>query len=80
MLDAHLDESEPRPKATVRAVARLSSRALWRFLGYVAVLAAVVVTGFLAEAVGLWAALLWGPAFLGVAFILVRQRMASRTP
>jgi hypothetical protein len=50
------------------------------FLGYVAVLAAVGVAGFLAGAVGLWAALLWGAALLGVAFILVRQRMASRAP
>jgi hypothetical protein len=61
-------------------VARLSRRALWLFLGYAALLAAVVVAGFLAGAVGLWAALLWGAAFLGVAFIWVRQRMASRAP
>jgi len=79
MLDAYLDESETKPKATVQAVARLSRRALWLFLGYVAVLVAVVLAGFLDEAVGLWAALLWGAAILGVAFILVRQRMASRT-
>jgi hypothetical protein len=61
-------------------MARLSRRALWLFLGYAAVLVAVVVAGFLAGAVGLWAALLWGAALLGVALILARQRMALRAP
>jgi hypothetical protein len=71
---------KPKPSGYSLAVARLSRRALWLFLGYVALLAAVVLAGFLAEAIGLWAALLWGAAFLGVAFIWMRQRMASRAP
>jgi hypothetical protein len=50
------------------------------FLGYVAVLVVVGLAGFLYGAIGLWAALLWGAAFLGATFIWVRQRMASRTP
>ena len=61
--------------ATVLVVARISCRALWLFPVYVAVLTAVVLAGFLAEAVGLLAALLWGTAFIAVAFIWVRQRM-----
>jgi uncharacterized membrane protein len=61
-------------------VARFIRRALWLFLGYVAVLTAVGVAGFLAEAVGLWAALLWGAAFLGLVLVWARQRMASRAP
>jgi len=61
-------------------MARISRRAFWLFFVYVAVLAAVVLAGFLAGAVGLWAAPLWGAALLGVVFIRVRQRMASRDP
>jgi len=61
-------------------VARISRRAFWLLRVYGAVLTAVVLAGFLAEAVGLWAALLWGAALLGVAFIWVRQRMTSRAP
>jgi hypothetical protein len=81
VLDAHLDDSDSSSRAaTVLAVARISRRAFWLFLVYIAVLGAVVLAGFLAEAVGFWAALLWGAALLGVAFIWVRQRFASRTP
>jgi hypothetical protein len=48
------------------------------FLGYVAVLAAVGVAGFLAGALGLWAALLWGAVFLGAVFVWARKRIVSR--
>jgi hypothetical protein len=50
------------------------------FLGYVAVLAAVVFAGFLGGAVGIWAAVLWGAVLLGAGFVWVRQRIASRAP
>lgn len=41
-------------------------------------LCVIVLAGFLALAVGLWGALLWGAAFVGISFIWMRQRKASR--
>jgi hypothetical protein len=44
-------------------VSRLFRRALLLFGIYAAVLAAVVVEGFLGGALGIWAAILWGVEF-----------------
>jgi hypothetical protein len=55
---------------------RLGSRAIRLFLGYAAVLAAVVVAGFLGHALGIWAAILWGFGLLLAAAIYVKRRTA----
>jgi hypothetical protein len=55
-------------------------RTLWRLLGNVAVLAAVILAGFPGSAVGIWAAVLWGATFIGVVFVWTRRRAASRAP
>lgn len=45
-------------------MSRLARRALLLLGTYVTVLAAVVVAGFLAGALGIWAAILWGVGIL----------------
>lgn len=57
---------------------RLGGRALLLFGAYVAVIAAVVVAGFLGSAVGIWASVLWGVALLGGLVLYLRRR--SRQP
>lgn len=57
---------------------RLSRKALLLFGIYAAILAAVVVAGFFAAAVGIWAAILWSiGTLIGVA-IVTRQRIQGR--
>ena len=58
---------------------RLSRKALLLFGIYATILAAVVVAGFLGQAVGIWAAILWGVgSLIGVA--LVARRRLKTTP
>jgi hypothetical protein len=54
---------------------RLTRRAALLFAAYAALLLAVVVAGFLASAVGLWAAILWGAVVLAVLALYGRQRL-----
>jgi len=53
---------------------RLTRRAALLFAAYVTLLLAVVVAGFLASAVGVWAAILWGVAILAGLALYLRQR------
>jgi hypothetical protein len=57
-------------------VVHLIRRAARHFTGYVAVLAAVVVAGFLGAAVGIWASVLWGVTLIVIIVALVRTRVA----
>ena len=52
-------------------MSRVLRRAIRLFIGYVAVLAAVVVGGFLYEALGLWATILWALFLVGAAALYV---------
>lgn len=54
---------------------RLTRRAALLFGAYVSLLLAVVVAGFLASAVGLWAAILWGAAVLAGLALYGRRRL-----
>ena len=54
---------------------RLLRRALLLFAAYAAVLAAIVVAGFLGSAIGIWASILWGAGILAGLAIYVRQRL-----
>ena len=54
---------------------RLTRRASLLLIGYVSLLLAVVVAGFLAAAVGIWAAILWGAAILIGLVLYGRQRL-----
>lgn len=57
---------------------QLSRKALLLFGIYATILAAVVVAGFLAQAVGIWASILWGVGVLiGIAMV-GRQRLQGR--
>jgi len=56
-------------------VGRLLRRGLLLFGAYVALLAAVVVAGFLGGAVGIWASILWGAGVLAGIAIYGRQRL-----
>jgi len=53
---------------------RLTRRAALLFGAYTALLLAVVVAGFLAGAVGIWAAILWGAAILAGLALYGRRR------
>jgi hypothetical protein len=57
---------------------RLSRKALLVFGIYAAVLAAMIVGGFLAAAVGIWAAVLWGVGILVGLALATRQRLQGR--
>jgi hypothetical protein len=58
---------------------RLFRRALVRFGISTAVIAAVIVAGFLGEALGIWASILWGVGVLaGIAFYGRRRLDQSR--
>lgn len=54
---------------------RLSRKALLLFGIYAAILAAVVVAGFLGQAVGIWASILWGVGILIGLGLVARQRL-----
>lgn len=54
---------------------RLTRRASLLLVGYVSLLLAVVMAGYLAAAVGIWAAVLWGTAILVGLVIYGRQRL-----
>ena len=54
---------------------RLTRRAALLFGAYVSLLLAVVMAGFLAGAVGLWAAILWGAAVLAALALYGRRRL-----
>ena len=56
---------------------RLGSRAMQLFIAYTALLAAVVVAGFLGQKLGLWASILWGCALLLAIAIYVNKRRAE---
>lgn len=61
-------------------MSRLARRALLLFAVYATVLAAVVVAGFLGQAVGIWASILWGVGILAGLAIYGRKRLSqSRT-
>ncbi len=64
-----------RPKCDSAVVARLARRALLLFIGYVAILAAVVVAGFLGGALGIWASILWGVGIVTGLAVYVRRRL-----
>jgi hypothetical protein len=52
-------------------------RAAQLFGGYVAVIAAVIVAGFLGTKFGIWAAILWGVILVAAVIAYLRQRTAS---
>jgi hypothetical protein len=52
---------------------RLTRRAGLLFAAYVSLLLAVIAAGFLAGAVGIWAAILWGAAIL-IGLALYRRK------
>jgi hypothetical protein len=58
-------------------VSRLARRALLLFAAYAAVLAAVVIAGFLGQAVGIWASVLWGVGILAGLAIYGRKRLSE---
>jgi hypothetical protein len=48
---------------------------MWLFVIYAALLAAVVVAGFLGQKLGVWAAIVWGCGLLlGIAIYFNRRR------
>lgn len=57
---------------------RLLHRALFLFGAYVALLATVVVAGFLGGAVGIWASVLWGVGVLAGVVVYVRRHLARK--
>ena len=57
-------------------VGRLLRRALLLFGIYAAVIAAVIVAGFLGETLGIWASILWGAGVLAGIAIYGRRRLA----
>jgi hypothetical protein len=59
---------------------RLIRRAGLLFGAYAGVLFAVVIAGFLAEAVGIWAAIAWGAALVAIAVVYRRRRLSSDAP
>jgi hypothetical protein len=61
-------------------VSRLARRALLLFAAYTTVLAAVVVAGFLGQAVGIWASILWGVGILAGLAIYGRKCLSQSRP
>jgi hypothetical protein len=53
---------------------RLMRRAGLLLAAYIGLLLAVIAAGFLAAAVGIWAAILWGAALIAVLALYVRKR------
>jgi len=58
---------------------RLTRRAALLFAAYAGLLLTVVMAGFLASAVGIWAAILWGAVVLAVLALYGRQRLQQPT-
>lgn len=58
-------------------MSRLARRALLLFAVYTTVLVAVVVAGFLGQAVGIWASILWGAGILAGLAIYGRKRLSQ---
>jgi positive regulator of sigma E activity len=58
---------------------RLTRRAALLFAAYVSPLLAVIVAGFLAGALGIWAAVLWGVVLL-TGLALYGRRRLQRSP
>jgi hypothetical protein len=59
---------------------RLLRRALLLFGTYAAVMVAVIVAGFLGEALGIWASILWGAGVLAGIVVYARRRHARTAP
>jgi hypothetical protein len=59
-------------------VRRLGRRTILVFGIYAALLLAVVIAGFLGQAVGIWAAVLWGVVIIA-GVVLYRRRRGVRT-
>jgi uncharacterized protein (DUF58 family) len=57
---------------------RLGSRAVKLLAAYIGILAAVVVAGFLAQALGVWAAILWGCGLVLAIYAYVKRRTTAR--
>jgi len=57
---------------------RLTRRAALLFATYAGLLLAVVVAGFLASAVGIWAAILWGAVVLAALALYGHRRSNSQ--
>jgi hypothetical protein len=66
-----------QPRCESVFVLRLARRAFLLFCAYAALLAAVVVAGFLAEALGIWASILWGMGILAGLTIYGRKRLSQ---
>jgi hypothetical protein len=58
---------------------RLTRRIALLFGAYVGLLLAVVAAGFLAAAIGIWAAILWALALLAALTLYRRQRPQRRS-
>jgi len=67
----------PTPVSLLR-MRRLGGRAILLFGAYAALLLAVVVAGFLGQAVGIWASVLWGVVVITCLVLFMRRR--SRRP
>jgi hypothetical protein len=53
---------------------RLAGRAILLFGGYLAVILALIVAGFLGATIGIWASVLWGVALIGGLGFYLRRR------
>jgi len=56
---------------------RLTRRASLLLAAYIALILAVIAAGFLAAAVGVWAAILWGVLVVAVLALYVRKRRSA---
>ena len=56
---------------------RVARRTLLLFAAYAAVLAAVVVAGFLGQAIGIWASVVWGVGILTGLAVYGRKRLSQ---
>jgi hypothetical protein len=58
-------------------VRRLVGRAILVFGSYAAILLAVVIAGFLGQAVGIWAAVLWVAVLIAAVVVYGRRRRVT---
>jgi len=58
-------------------VRRLPGRIILTFGAYSALLLAVVIAGFLGQAIGIWASVLWGAVLIACIVLYVRRRRVS---